>query len=77
MEELPAPRSLGNTDLSVLKKLNEFEVIHFNNLVEYLNVSRGDLARLLNELKGRGLIRLDGEYVVLTDKGRRFIELIE
>lgn len=77
VEELPVPRSLSNMDLGMLRKLSEFEVMHFNNLIEHLNISRVDLARLLNELRGRGLIQLDGEYVVLTDKGRRFIELIE
>lgn len=76
-ERSPPPKPLGSAGLSVLRKLSSLETVHYNSLVEELNLSREELSELLRDLREKGLIQISYEYIVITDKGRKYVELME
>lgn len=72
----PPPKPMTSINLDIVKKLNEMETLSYNDLIEGLNLSREELNILLNNLLSKGYVEITGEYVTLTDKGRKLLELM-
>lgn len=75
-EEAPPSRPLTTSNLDVMKKLSELEMLSYNELIGQLNLSREELNALLNDLRSKGYIEMSGEFLMLTDKGRKLLELM-
>jgi len=76
-DEVPLPpKPITATNLEIIKRINELETLSYKDLIGELNISREELSTLLNELSSKGYIELNGEYILLTDKGRKFFEIM-
>ncbi|MEM0454100.1 MAG: hypothetical protein QXO98_05545 [Sulfolobales archaeon] len=76
-DEMPLPsKPITATNLDIIKRINELEALSYKDLVGELNLSREELSTLLNELSSKGYIELSGEYILLTDKGRKLFEVM-
>lgn len=75
-EQLPPTRSLEEVSMEVLKRLSEFEEINYNDLLSGLDVNREEASRILKDLADQELVEVRGDYVLITDRGRRLLELL-
>ncbi len=75
-ERPPTPAPLSNISLDLMRRLDELELMNFNNLVEELNISREELSKVLNNLVSQRYVEVSGDLVMLTDRGRKMILLM-
>jgi predicted transcriptional regulator len=60
----------------VLQQIEEMEEEDFDSLNESLRFGRPYLVHILQNLRHKGLIKVDGPWIVLSSKGKRTTKVI-
>jgi predicted transcriptional regulator len=67
---------LNEDSALVLQQIEETGKEDFDNLNESLRFGRPYLAHILRNLQHKGLIKIKGQWITLSSKGRKTTELI-
>jgi predicted transcriptional regulator len=67
---------LNEDSALVLQQIEEIGEDDFENLNESLRFGRGYLAHILQGLQHKGLVKIRGDWISLSSKGRKTAELI-
>jgi predicted transcriptional regulator len=67
---------LNEDSALVLQQIEEIGEDDFENLNESLRFGRGYLAHILQCLQHKGLVKIRGDWISLSSKGRKTAELI-
>jgi len=72
----PASTTVSRYEAEVLRYLSRFEAVDLQDLLSQLPDSREYLAAAISRLAESGLVEVSSGVVILTEKGRKSLELL-